>query len=123
VKYFKGKYYLISYYFNSFLITSLKFDKQAAPKSYKSATIFYSDIVSFTSLSAGSTANEIIDFLNRLYKIFDSVIDNYDVFKVIHIIILFLQFAQFQLFSHFAFTIFLTLMFCFITCPIKLISR
>jgi class 3 adenylate cyclase len=53
---------------------------------YRSATIFFGDIVNFTNLSALSTASEIIDFLNRLYKIFDSVIDNYDVFKANHFI-------------------------------------
>ena len=45
-------------------------------------TIFLCDIVSFTNLSVESTANQIVDMLNDLYKLFDEQIDNFDVYKV-----------------------------------------
>ena len=52
------------------------------PENFKSVTIFLCDIVSFTTLSVESTANQIVEMLNNLYNLFDERIDNFDVYKV-----------------------------------------
>lgn len=65
------------------IISMLKTGQQPKPRLYKSATVFFGDIVGFTNLTAMSTAGQTIQFLNDLYRTFDSAIDNYDVYKVV----------------------------------------
>jgi serine/threonine protein kinase len=57
-------------------------DKKVEPEEHDCVTIYFSDIVGFTTISSSLSAQEVSEMLDRLYVEFDNLADTHGVFKV-----------------------------------------
>lgn len=64
------------------IANSLKMGHKINPESFKCVTLFFSDIVGFTRISAAGTPIDVVKMLNDMYTCFDDISAEFDVFKV-----------------------------------------
>ncbi|XP_055329526.1 atrial natriuretic peptide receptor 1-like [Paramacrobiotus metropolitanus] len=61
---------------------SLMKGETVLPEFFETVTVYFSDIVGFTTIAASCTPMDVISLLNDLYTQFDEIVEKYDAYKV-----------------------------------------
>ncbi|CAD5234296.1 unnamed protein product [Bursaphelenchus xylophilus] len=73
---------LLSQLLPGYVANELKMGRAVPPKTFRQASVFFSDIVGFTTLCSNSTPLEVVTMLNSVYTGFDDIIAKNKVYKV-----------------------------------------
>ncbi|KIH67317.1 adenylate/guanylate cyclase catalytic domain protein [Ancylostoma duodenale] len=64
------------------VVEHLKRGQSVDPEGFDNVTVFFSDVVKFTQLSAKCAPLQVVAVLNELYGTFDNIIEQHDAYKV-----------------------------------------
>ncbi|KAI6229710.1 Guanylate cyclase [Aphelenchoides fujianensis] len=73
---------LLSQLLPGYVANELKMGRAVPPKMFKQASVFFSDIVGFTTICSTSTPFEVVTMLNTVYTGFDDIIGKHGCYKV-----------------------------------------